>query len=567
MLVMFVFGNFCAEGCLFAAETGVERRLALGAFVESLHLPGASDRFAEMRRNNKCGLEMNAFLQSLMPQLSPDRQVQLNKLMGITDLQTSRLIGHFEIHYDTIGSNQPALIDSNGNRIPNSYEAYIDSVGWAFNHTWSIQIDSLHYPPPPFLPGHAGYVVDVLELNAQLYGQTVFESQLNGSAQPALYLTHIEIDNDYVGYYSPGIAGLKVTSAHEFQHSITLGNFGYWTDQIYYYEICATWMETVVYPEVPDYIAYLEAPDGSPRGGFQFPALSFTTADGLTEFSRVVWGKYVEKRYSRGMMRHIWDHVRLVPILTAINEAMQDSGTSFQNAFLEWSLWNYYTGRRADTIHFYTEGRQFPEIAQRDTVNYFSPGGYFTDSVQCLGSSYQPILLNRRNRIFSIISNVNAATLDFTSPQFFTYRMADNTDGTYKRLDSLIYVKLDVPDPVNWKSQESIHGIEAPLVLRQDVIVYPDPLIYPDPRSECNDCLKFLIPDAVSPTAKLRVFSTDFRKIFEGSLAVRLNISNEPEISWNSMTGNGAMIASGIYFYSIFIDDKEYHGKFAVVKK
>ncbi len=555
VLIVFALRNLCAEEFLSAAETGHERRLAIASFVESLHIPGASERLNELRRNKKCGFEVNAFLQSLMSQLSPDKQDRLRRLLATTDLQTFRLIGHFEIHYDTTGANQPALIDSNGNRIPNSYEAYIDSVGTVFNHTWSIEVDSLHYPPPPFLPGHAGYVVDVLELSTELYGQTEFENQLNGSAQPALYSTHIEIDNDYVGYYSPGIAGLKVTSAHELHHAIAVGNFGYWAGQVYYYEICATWMETVVYPEVPDYIAYLEAPDGSPRGGFEFPWLSFTTADGITEFSHVVWGKYIEKRYSRGMMRDVWNYVPSAPILTAIDAALTDAGSSFREAFLEWSRWNYYTGSNADTVNYYTEGNIYPNMLLRSVDQYTPPGRSLQDSIEVLSSTYHPILVGN-NTMVSVISNINTSSTGTPALLNFTYEMSDQGGAGFKQLSNGIYVRIDVPDPQNWSSWENVPTQTS------IVIVYPDPFI-----AQSHKPLNFRLPSAIQSTAVLHVFTSSMRLVYDNEVPVVNLRPLEPGIVWDAHDKNGNLIASGIYFYVIEIDQNVYNGKFAVLRE
>jgi hypothetical protein len=340
-------------------------------------------------------------------------------------------------------------------------------------------------------------------------------------------------------------------------------------------------------------------------------------------------------------MRESWQYIRSYPVLTALNQTFLAHGSSFQKAFLEWAFWNYYTSLRADTVQYYSEGKNYPFVEQRDTTYYFSPIGNFIDSVQALGSAYHPLLVKRKNRLFTVVSNVNTGAARFDLYQQFNFLMNDSTDGTYTYLDSMVYIKISAPDPQNWKSQESVPSISPTLYFitakahgsgsitpsgvvevdsatnqsftilparsyrvdsivvdgvnhsasltyefrtvvadhsidvyfssnhshRTDVLVFPNPLIYPNPQSICNDCMQFVLPDSTSSVANLFIFSSDYRKVFDGELPVTVDMDGEPTISWNSRVSDGDMIASGIYIFSIKVDTREYHGKFAVVRR
>jgi hypothetical protein len=521
--------------------------------------------------DGKCGFKLNCAVKEYWNTFSLTQQMELRKLMT-TSFEKTRIIGHFEINYDTSDSsaNTPALLDSNGERVAGTAEDYVDSVGKYFNYAWTIEIDSLGFLPPPFQTGHSHYVINIQEFGTSAYGWTQFADQISG-ATPSLWATYIEIDNDYLGFYSEGIAGLRVTSAHEFNHSIQIGRYGYWgIEGNFYLEMTSTWLEDYVHNDVNDYYQYIKSPGGFPRGQFESPDISFVSANGLIEYSRAIWGKYIEKRFSPQTMRETWERIRFVQPLAAINQVLVADSSSLQDAFLEWTLWNYYTGRRADTIAYYSEGMNYPLVREKDTTYYVSPSGYFTDSLQALSSVYHPINLNQTHRFFTVISNINAQAAIFSEWQPVTYLIQDATDATYKWLDSLVYVKLSVSDAANWKSQESVPAIE-PLPVREsarsEVSVYPNPLKYTTTQLLCDDCLHFVLPKAVSSTALLLIYSSDFRLIFNGDVSIDVNLNGEQEMTWHSMTNAGDKIASGIYIYSISVDNKEYHGKFAVVQR
>ena len=516
--------------------------------------------------DGKCGLSLSTAIREHWNAFTPAQQRELRRLYLQPVFSHSRIIGYFQINYDDTGTHAPALLDSTGSRIPNTVEAYVDSVGKYFNMAWNIEVDSMHYPAPPFQSGQNHYVVNIFEEGTGFYGQTTEDDQLS-TGVPALYSTHIEIDNDFQGFYSPGMSGLAVTAAHEFHHAIQLGRYGEWgLAGHYFYEITSVWMEGVLHPAIKDYYQYVMDGEGFPRGQFLHPDWTFSARGAAfddIEYSRGIWGKFIEKQYSRDAMLRTWENMKTMTVLPSINLALQSEGSSLQKAFAQWSAWNYYTGRRADSLRYYPDAAAYPLITERDTVFYFSPTGNFVDSVQGLSSAYHPILVNGGTKIFSIITNV-----DFGGNLFeqhaFQYRMSDNTDGTFSRLDSLLYVKLDVPDAQNWRTFESIPAIPPPPAAKTEVVVYPNPYNPPYPYAACTDCLTFKLPPEASSYAHLFVFSSGYKKLFDDDLPIN---TGDFSIAWHGVMTNGDKLPSGIYFYFIAVGNQEYSGKFAVVKK
>ncbi len=223
----------------------------------------------------KCGLPLIAFHSEKKDAATGE----LSSMLFRPVTQKSILRGRFRVYYDTTGMHAPAMLDVDHQRVPNSSNAFADSVAAVANHVYDVETNptGLAYPAPPadFGGGEGDeYDIYIQELD-NLYGYTTPETQFDGRK----YTTFITIDNDFI-FVSPdtnkGIPALKVTMAHEFHHAIQIGNYAYrGFDDIYYYEMTSVWMEDVVYTEVNDYYSYLRA--GS--GHFRNPDVPFTSTE------------------------------------------------------------------------------------------------------------------------------------------------------------------------------------------------------------------------------------------------------------------------------------------------
>ncbi len=347
--------------------------------LEQLH--GKEKSLSAVRLSDEigtCGLRLRFEIDRHWNEFTASQQRQIQSILDPPTMQANRMMGHFRIFYDTssLNSDVPALIyiDSNdvAQRIPGTAEAFVDSVGKYFNYVWSYEVDTLGYIQPP-LDTDGYYHVYIIDLaNSGIYGQTTWGTTPINTGQPPRYTTYIEIDKDFSTVYPPtrGIPALKVTAAHEFNHAIHVGSYGLWLNDLYFYELTATWMETVVFHEVKDYIQYFYQYDPNTNrnvaaGQFATPDVSFNAYTGLIEFSRGIWGCYIQKRFSRDVIRRTWEYMQTVPSLPAMDAALSDYGSSLRQAFLEWSVWNFNTGPNADTVKYYPDGRLYPVMQQR----------------------------------------------------------------------------------------------------------------------------------------------------------------------------------------------------------
>jgi hypothetical protein len=472
-----------------------------------------------------------------------------------TLFQSDRTIGGFRFHYDTTGADAPALLAPDGTRIPGSHEAFVDSAGAVFNAVREYQTAVMGYADP-VQASQTAY--DVYIYNSSYYGETVPETRI-GMTTPARYVTHINIDNDFRNFYSSGIAGLKVTAAHEFFHAVQFGSYGYWNTDGYFMELTSTWMEDAVFGEINDYYQYVRGPAAgggyAPRGQFARPDFSLLDVDGLTEYSRAIFGKFLEKKYSPDVIRRAWELVPAGVAIRALDAALGERGSSFREAFLTWAVWNANTGPEADTTAYYAEGKEYPRIVTAPVVDYTPPGRTISDTIGTVSAFYYPVTLGS-SAMAVIVANV--LTAGSPARAAFRYEMADAGDASYKELANGLHVRLDVPDPENWSTIESSPAVVA------SVTPAPNPFL-PDETST----LRFQIPAGTRPASvSLTVLSAAMERIFQGPLTIRDDLST-PFVQlaeWDGRDNHERIIASGIYIYVLEVDGTEHTGKFAVVR-
>ena len=314
-------------------------------------------------------------------------------------------------------------------------------------------------------------------------------------------------------------------------------------------------MEDVVYTEVNDYYQYLfNVPKVFQASQFSEPYIGFTSVERGIEYSRAVWGKFIEKKYSPLVIRFVWEHMRSQGSIPSLNTALNDQGSSLRDALIEYHLWNFQAGPSCDTMLYYAEGKHYPTIRKRASVSYVPPQRTIRDTVQPMGVVYHPVLVNN-NLMMAIVSNIELFPYDAAVFQSFDYVINESNQGGFRQLSNGVYVKLSVSDPRNWFVYESV-----PTVV-DDIIVYPNPF-YPKQSS----LLKFRIPSTMNTVASLDIFSMSMRHIYSGDLPIVTLRPLEPGVQWNGMMSDGEEAPSGVYFYILKDGDTEYKGKFSLLQ-
>jgi hypothetical protein len=331
--------------------------------------------------------------------------------------------GHFKIHYVRDGDN--AVYNPHVDQNVNGHPDWVDTVAMVLEHVWDTEITALEYRQPPsdgWYPGtednggddkYDVYLLNLTGGTPQYLGYTKGELFLPGSLTSAT--SHIALDNDYIGYVGPiphtQFEWLEVTAAHEFFHAVQMGYDGAEYEDApfrpYWMEMSAVWMEEMVYDDVNDYLGYL-------RFFYDYPEWSLKTFSddnsdkALHPYGSCVWPIYLSERrypsvpngFDNTIIRDIWQRCEEVPGNNAIynpggesatDGALAARGASFEEVFREFTVWNYFTGDRARTESYYSEGEDFPQMKVDDlhrhtTYPVFSPSG--PNHPENLGSNY-----------------------------------------------------------------------------------------------------------------------------------------------------------------------------------
>jgi len=286
--------------------------------------------------------------------------------------------GHFKIHYVTTTIDsvyQSHVVDSSG--VP----LYVIFIGGIADSVWTKEVDSLGYLAPPsdlYSPGpNGGDGRYDIYLKYMQYGYL-------GYSQPEYYvppdyiaaISYIVLRNDYSLYGGNYNDYLRVTCAHELFHAV---QFAYDADEFeyvasdpvdpfrpYWMELSATWMEDMIYPSINDYVSYLPFFYNYPW--ISLKAFSSDPANPSRyyhAYAACVWAFYLSKRFGPTAIRDIWTlcaDIKGDNVLSATDDALLLKGSSLDNAFREFSVWNYFTGSRADTVNYYAEGYRYPVV-------------------------------------------------------------------------------------------------------------------------------------------------------------------------------------------------------------
>lgn len=190
------------------------------------------------------------------------------------------------------------------------------------------------------------------------------------------------------------LADPKCTVAHELFHAV---QFTYGPILLPWAELTANWAAAVAFPET-------EA-TGSARFAPQFfrcpntYLLSSSSPCGLNfEYGAYVWGMFLTQRYDDSLIRNEMEIAQGIidtfPNLYDVTLAATDSslklrGSALEDAFKEFTVWNYFTGSRynlAPASLRYTGGANYPMVPC-STVDTF-PDVDTIRTVDYLGAKY-----------------------------------------------------------------------------------------------------------------------------------------------------------------------------------
>jgi hypothetical protein len=527
-------------------------------------LTGASE---EALRADKCGFWIQAQLVNRWKEFSEVQKIELSMLMQAGIMQRDTIIGHFRISFDTSGTNTPAMLDGNNLPIPNSWNAYVDSVGKIFNRVWDVETGELGYAVPPLEDGNSVYNISIANLGSRDYGFMIFDesTRINPGEDPPRYWSSIQIDNDYEPSlrYTFGINALKVTAAHEFHHAIQIGSYGFWGNDIYAHEITSTWMEDVVFTEVNDYYQYLEDFFGNQNRTTGFwQGLSFISSNPFSHgYERCIWGHYLAKRFGDTCMTKVWEKMRLQPFLESTDAVLMSRGSNLQTAFAEFTNWNYYTADRADIVKYYSEGNHYPRFQPLQKTAFYNADATIGGDVSPLSSSMYEFDLASSDTLTAMIANidVNAAELGQTLTKRVDVTLSSQAlISPYYELENGLKAKIVVADFLLWQGFFSQSSTLQYVLKRLSNLA-------PNPFRINNDHQLFLpVNEDETGLAKVYLYSSSLSLVYTAE--VNVTYQNKSMVVAVSGADLKSKLSSGVYFVIAKTKNNEYRWKVAVIR-
>ncbi|MBI2428694.1 MAG: hypothetical protein HYV29_07860 [Ignavibacteriales bacterium] len=494
-----------------------------------------------------------------------NKMQQKQELQSVTRPISHRSIvspsGRFRIHYDTTGMHEPTMVTTNGNPIPNSYREYVDSVAGIFDEVFQIEIEIYGYPVPASDGASGGgseYDVYIENLGTGNYGYTEWDEEQNitpGKTNPQ-FPCFIVIDNNFEsGYYTTGLNAVRVTAAHEFHHMIEVSTSGVWYDDFYFYEMCATGIESTVYPEIRDYIQYIKTYYNNTT---QWPLFTQVSKSG---YERGIFPKFLMERFGPGIMNTIWNEVKNHRPVQATQNALQIFSTSIEREFSEFTIWNYYTNYRTDSTGYFKDAKLFPLIKPFAFDSISTSQTLFQSGIKSFTIHLNRLLSKQAtvDTVDFLIANTNFNDALNSTNQTFFYDISVSPSSIqgHQPISNNVFVKFSVQDMTNWKFTAIAKG---GIVQKNVSAVFPNPF---DPTASALLIpLGNFLPDNRN---SLQIYSVSMDLIYSKQ-AKYASFSGIQYARWNGRDDKGNIVPTGIYLYVLARDGEYLKGKFAVIR-
>jgi len=510
----------------------------------------------------KCGFGLVSQVKMNLELFTPDQQKVLKSLLIRPLLQTfvDSPSGFFRIHYDETGSNRPAY--NTGLSVVQN----VAEVANALDSVYRFEIEYLGFIFPPSDNGAGGddkYDVYIQNQGGSVYGYTEWESKV-GSIN---WTSFMVIDNDYVGYYSTGLNGMRVTVAHEFHHGIQLGNYSvlnsnspFRDSDLFFYELTSTSMEEFVYDDVNDYYAYMGSYFNNPDAGFP----------DQNGYNLAIWNIYIKDNYGYGIIKRQWELIPNTKAILVINQTLNEIDKSFPRELNRFGIWTYFTNQRAIQGQYFEEAQFYPLISPMVIRNVPPYSSIQVDANPTSNNFIRFNITTNSDLLFAIITNgdVNSAS-QFQNPEvIFEYRLYnDGTSGSRKLTND--YSSDFIVSNTNWWSASEILN---DIVVREDTAVIPiveenNSFIFPNPFSFSENIYSniSIVTDAPNGTElNFSVFSSGMELVYSEAKQVGALKNNSLGINWDGLDNSGNKLASGVYIYVIKNGDEVVKGKVVI---
>jgi hypothetical protein len=322
------------------------------------------DRFKILKEEDlKCGTPLVLEVKGNWDRLSFETKQQISRLLDRPPKTFEFRTTHFVIHYDTTGE-YPVYHPWEDVDPADGVPDYINRVGEYMERSHYVEIDSMGYYAPPWDGTAGGDSLYDIYIDQPLGYAVPEEPSTQYPDRPYATTSFIIIGNDLRidRYPDDPLPFCKACCSHELFHAVQF----VFTGQIWYpedftswlYEASSNWIEESVWDELNDVYYYLNS-------YLPVPHQSLYHEDGRHMYASWIWNQYLSENFGRDILHSIWLKYMEVYACAAVDSILRGLGTTMNDEFQEFAVWNWFTNYRDDGNH-YSEGAFFPP----DTVVY-----------------------------------------------------------------------------------------------------------------------------------------------------------------------------------------------------
>jgi hypothetical protein len=454
--------------------------------------------------------------------------------------------GFFRIHYDVSGSDTPTY--------------NINNFAIACDSVYNFEINNIGYPAPPSDNGEGGddkFDVYIEDIGNSVYSYTIPETLLGPDST---YTSYIVINNNFAGFYTTGLNAAKVSIAHEFTHAIHIGDYvnRYFSGDEFFYELSATAMEHFIFPSIKDYLQYLPA-------YFDNTQNCFAVNGTLQEFGLAIWDIYLKDNFGYGILKKEWELMPQMRAMDAINEAIQQYGSSLGEELNKFAVWMYFTNYRTIPGEYFEDASYYPKVRPVSTLNFNSNLSVQLETGPVSSSFVTIINTSNSDTLVNIITNsdVNDAINNINSVYPFNFSWYDSPTSGALEITNNYYYEFSADNTILWTNAEILNNslIESGKSLGEQITyAFPSPFNYAK-----NDYIYIPVTSSNNLNVQFNVYTIAMEAVFS-SIETIESYNGQTVVKWNGRNSNNDELATGVYIYTLKAgSQKTIVGKLAII--
>ncbi len=310
------------------------------------------------------------FVQALRPD-NPSSTGMFRFDAGETVETYRSVAGAFTIHFSRSGANAVPDADADSSGVPD----FVEQAATTYDNVLAFYTGTLGFDPPlsdqTIIADNGGdgtfdvYMIDFGGVGAD--GAFRIDACLYTS--PDRCVGYMVQENDFAEYGYPSTAvGNAILGSHEFFHAVQAA---YDIEQgAVLSEGTATWATEAYDAGLNDFEVAVSGYLTDPGTSLERPPSSGPVA--RFSYGSAIFFRFLDERYDTALIRILWescrngaggiDDPRWLAQLPGILGS--EAATTFPQAFVEFAIWNLYTGSRADPARSYANGADYVSVTQ-----------------------------------------------------------------------------------------------------------------------------------------------------------------------------------------------------------